>query len=119
MLSRPGSAGWWLHYVLVAEASRRVLVGTVGYKGPPTDGEVEIGYSVVPSWRRQGVATEACHALIEAAWIRGAELIVAHTLVGLEPSIAVLLKLGFAPADSPEPNVLAFTLRRCGWPGAS
>ena len=111
-LSQPGTEGWWLHYVLVADASRPVLVGTVGYKGPPTDGVVEIGYSIIPSWRRQGLATEACQALIESAWIRGAQVMVAQTLLGLEPSIAVLLKLGFVPSDSPEPGVLAFALRR-------
>ncbi|MBV9797155.1 MAG: GNAT family N-acetyltransferase [Solirubrobacterales bacterium] len=73
---------------------------------------VEIGYSVVPSWQRQGLATEACRALIESAWRRGAEVVIAHTLAGLEPSIAVLRKLRFAAPDSTEPGVLAFALGR-------
>jgi RimJ/RimL family protein N-acetyltransferase len=66
-LSRSGAAGWWLHYILLRNAGARTLVGTVSYKGPPVDGIVEIGYSVVPSWQRRGLATEASSALIEAA----------------------------------------------------
>ena len=111
-LSRPGAAGWWLHYIVLVDAARPTLVGTAGYKGPPSDGSVEIGYSVVPSQRRRGIATEASAALIEEAWRRGADAVVAHTLPHLEPSIGVLRKLGFEPSEPPEPGVLAFTLRR-------
>src|SRR5579864_5447111 len=111
-LSRPGAAGWWLHYVLLDNATPRTLVGTASYKGPPVDGIVEIGYSVVPSWQRRGLATEASSAMIEAAWSRGAEVVLAHTLPHLEPSIRVLEKLGFTASESSEPGVLAFALRR-------
>ena len=111
-LSRPGAAGWWLQYIVFVAAPSPVVVGIAGYKGPPADGVVEIGYSVVPSWQRRGVATEACAALIEAAWRRGAQVVVAHTLPHLLPSIGVLRKLGFAPSAPPEPGVLAFELRR-------
>ena len=111
-LRQPGADGWWLHYALLADSIRPTLVGSVGYKGPPVDGVVEIGYSIVESRRRQGLATEACEGLIESAWHRGARVVVATTLDGLAPSIGVLLKLGFAPSDAPEPGVLAFMLRR-------
>jgi RimJ/RimL family protein N-acetyltransferase len=111
-LDEPGAAGWWLHYVVYTDAPRPTLAGVAGYKGPPSAGVVEIGYSIVPSWRRRGLATEACRALIEAAWARGASVVVAHTLPHLEPSIRVLRKLGFAAAEPPEPGVLAFRLRR-------
>ncbi|MBV9196423.1 MAG: GNAT family N-acetyltransferase [Solirubrobacterales bacterium] len=116
-LTQPGAAGWWLHYAVCTGCGRSTLVGSVGFKGPPRDGVVEIGYSVVPSWQRQGLATEACRALIASAWRRGAEVVVAHTLPGLEPSLAVLRKLGFAASDPAEPGVLAFSLvRREGSP---
>ena len=111
-LEAPGAAGWWLHYIVLAAADRGTLVGVAGYKGPPADGVVEIGYSVVPSWQRQGIATEASRALVEAAWQRGATVVLAHTRPHLEPSIGVLRKLGFVASDPPEPGVLAFTLRR-------
>ena len=109
-LGRPGAAGWWLHYIVLAEAERHTVVGTTGYKGPPEEGVVEIGYSVVPSYQRRGLATEACEVLIEAAWERGADAVIAHTLPHLAPSIRVLQKLGFEPAEPPEDGVLAFRL---------
>ena len=112
-LEQPGAAGWWLHYALhVRRGGGSTLVGSVGYKGPPKDGVVEIGYSVVPSWQRQGLATEACLALIKSAWRRGATEVIAHTLDGLEPSIGVLRKLGFVARACSDHGVLAFTLRR-------
>jgi RimJ/RimL family protein N-acetyltransferase len=111
-LTQPGAGGWWLHYGVLTSSHRATLVGSVGYKGPPAEGVVEIGYSVVPSYRRQGLATEACEALIESAWARGAHVVIAHTLEGLEPSIGVLRKLGFAPTAPLEPGAIAFILRR-------
>lgn len=110
-LSQPGAAGWWLHYAVLRDSSP-TLIGSVGYKGPPVHGIVEIGYSVVPSRQRQGLATEATHALIESAWERGADTVIAHTLPHLTPSITVLRKLGFTQSESPERGVLAFTLPR-------
>jgi RimJ/RimL family protein N-acetyltransferase len=88
------------------------LIGTVSYKGPPKNGVVEIGYTVVPSWRRRGLATEASRALIEAAWEHGAEVVIAHTFPELEPSIGVLRKLGFEPAGSNDAGELKFRLPR-------
>ena len=58
------------------------------------------------------LATEACRALVEAAWRRGADAVVAHTLPHLEPSRRVLEKLGFKTSEPPEPGVLAYMLRR-------
>ena len=57
-------------YALLTDATCPALVGTVSYKGRPADGVVEIGYSVVRSRQRCGLATEACRALIESAWER-------------------------------------------------
>jgi RimJ/RimL family protein N-acetyltransferase len=111
-LSRPGAEGWWLYYVLLTEPDRPILVGTVSYKGPPQGGAVEIGYSMVASYQRRGLATEASRALIEAAWGRGVEAVLAHTLAHLEPSLGVLRKLGFEPAGSNEAGELEFRLAR-------
>ncbi len=111
-LSRPGAEGWWLHYVLLAERGRLALVGTVSYKGPPADGIVEIGYSIVPSRQRRGLATEASQGLIDAAWRRGADVVVAHTFGHLEPSRRVLGKLGFDQVGVGEDGELEFRLHR-------
>ncbi|MEZ6234002.1 MAG: GNAT family protein [Phycisphaerales bacterium] len=88
------------------------LVGTVGFKGPPgrpgseTDGVVEIGYSVVNSFHRRGIASEAVAAMLEWA---GADARVrtfrAHTLADDPASAGVLLKNGFqlvATIDDPD-----------------
>ena len=104
----PAADGWWLHHVVWTAAPPATLVGTCGFKGPPADGVVEVGYSVVPSWQRRGIATEATSGLLDAARARGATAAVAHTLPHLTPSIGVLEKLGFATAEPPEPGVLAF-----------
>jgi RimJ/RimL family protein N-acetyltransferase len=109
-LEDPAAAGWWLHWFVWLEGERRVLAGTGGFKGPPDDGVVEIGYSVVPSWQRRGIATDAIREFIARARERGARAVIAHTLPSLEPSIGVLRKLGFEPAGSPEPGVIGFRL---------
>jgi RimJ/RimL family protein N-acetyltransferase len=106
LVEDPAADGWWLHDVVWAAGP--VVVGTCGLKGPPADGVVEVGYSVVPSWRRRGIATEATRGLLDAARARGATTAIAHTLPHLTPSIGVLEGLGFTPAEPPEPGVLAF-----------
>ena len=111
-LAEPSAAGWWLYYAVQIEPAPPTLVGSVGYKGPPKHGVVEIGYSVVASRQRRGLAPEACRALFAEAWARGAERVVAHTLEHLTPSIGVLRKLGFERTTSSEPDELEFTLRR-------
>ena len=113
-LEDPAAAGWWLHYFVLRERDRNVLAGVGGYKGPPIDGVVEVGYSVVPSYQGQGIATEAVAGLIESARARGARTIRAETLPDLGPSIAVLRKLGFEPTEQPEPGVLGFRLEVIG-----
>jgi RimJ/RimL family protein N-acetyltransferase len=111
-LAEPGAAGWWLHHAVLIESELATVVGSVGYKGPPEGGVVEMRYSVAPSWQRRGLATEASRALVAQAWARGAEVVVAHALKHLTPSIGVLLKLGFEPTHSGKPDELEFALRR-------
>lgn len=60
------SAGWITRAILDVE--RQVVVGRAGYHGPPdAAGMVEIGYSVDPSYRRQGYARAAVVALLDRA----------------------------------------------------
>ena len=72
-----------------------LLVGFGGFKGPPRDGIVEIGYAVSPSRQGRGVATAATRLLIQQARSAGVETVVAHTLAEFNPSTTVLQRCGF------------------------
>lgn len=95
----PHRVGWYAWYVisLDADGTRRSLVAGAGYLGPPSvEGEVEIGYSVVPEERGKGYAAEAVRALIGHALQQPAvERIIAHTADSNVASSAVLNRLGF------------------------
>jgi RimJ/RimL family protein N-acetyltransferase len=86
------SPKWWIHQIVV----NGVVVGDIGFHGPPT-GEmaVEIGYSVVPAWRRRGVASRACALILQQAWQDGADTVVAETDADNVVSQMVLLRNGF------------------------
>ncbi len=107
-------AGWWLHLVILKQG--RLLIGTVGYKGPPSaDGTVELGYAIVSDQQRKGFATEAVKGLVSHALaVPSVRRVIAETLPGLAPSIGVLKKCGFELMESPgsAPGVVRFELTR-------
>lgn len=82
---------------LVVRQEDRAVVGDCGWFGPPDgDGEVEIGYGLAASVRRQGLGTEAVGLLL--AWVsRQPRVLVtrAEVQVGNEPSRRLLVRLGF------------------------
>ncbi len=84
----------WSTY-LVIDPTTSTVVGIGGFKGPPTDGSVEIGYSIAPAHRGRGHATEAARRWIDIATARGVAVVCAHTLASENPSTAVLRRLGF------------------------
>ena len=91
-------AGWWLRFVVLSAADgTRTLIGSAGYKGPPTpDGTLEIGYGIVSDQRRRGYATEVAQALVEQAFaLRAVRRVIARTLPELAASIGVLERCGF------------------------
>ena len=98
----PQRAGWWTWYLLLRGDVARVAVGIAGYKGPPREGMVEVGYSVLRRFQRRGLATEATAALVRRAFASpGISLVIAHTLTELTPSIRVLEKCGFVQRGTP------------------
>jgi [ribosomal protein S5]-alanine N-acetyltransferase len=100
-----GSWTWWYWIT----RSPRVLIGGSGFKSRPQNGEVEIGYSVLPIFQRQGFATEAMSAKIEWAFANGVERLIGETLPELIPSQALLRKCGFTRCDgASEPGVIRF-----------
>jgi RimJ/RimL family protein N-acetyltransferase len=112
----PEQSGWWLHFVVLADGvTRRTLVGSAGYRGPPSpDGTVEVGYGIVPEYQRQGYASETVRGLLAHAFaVPSVRRAVAETLPELTPSIGVLRKCGFRRVgDGSEPGVVRFELTR-------
>ena len=71
------------------------LVGFGGFKGPPDQGEVEIGYAIAPARQGRGLATAAARTLIDRARDGGVARVIAHTLATPNASTAVLTRCGF------------------------
>ena len=62
----PASAAWVTG--VIWDEQRQVAVGRAGYHGPPDEwGMVEVGYSVVPAYRRRGYARAALEAMLARA----------------------------------------------------
>jgi RimJ/RimL family protein N-acetyltransferase len=92
----PATFSWpWGPYVVVDNESG-CAIGGIGFKGgPDTDGDVEIGYGICRSRRRQGVASEAVRALCAIARHYGARSVIAETDLDNWASQCVLEKCGF------------------------
>jgi RimJ/RimL family protein N-acetyltransferase len=107
--------GWYGWYAVRAAdgQSPRALIGAGGYLGPPSpEGMVEIGYSVLPEWRRMGYATEIAEALVaHASSLAYVTNIIAHTAESNAASIGVLKRCGFEAAGTgAEAGTLRFEL---------
>lgn len=85
---------WYSHLIIHRETI--TVVGFGGYKGPPVDGEVEIGYSIAPAHRRRGHATAAVAQLVAHAAARAVSAVSAHTLAEENASTRILDRAGFA-----------------------
>lgn len=89
--------GWGPRHVV--RAFDGLVVGSIGFHGPPTAGddgvpEAEVGYGLVASARGHGAATEALTALLAHTDRAGVRLRAAVTPEN-RPSIRVLAKCGF------------------------
>lgn len=114
LTANPGEAGWhgWVFIMRWADDAPGRLVGNGGFYGPPDDrGTVEVGYSMLPSFREQGLATEAVQGLAGWAFSQpGVTGIRAHTKVSGTASRRVLEKSGFVlsgEVSDPEAGPLA------------
>jgi [ribosomal protein S5]-alanine N-acetyltransferase len=91
----PWNLGW---YGVLRANGRATLCASVGFKGPPSPaGMVEIGYSVLPDFQRQGIATEVVIAMsrwaLDQPAVRAVE---AEVLYGNVASLRVLANAGFS-----------------------
>jgi ribosomal-protein-alanine N-acetyltransferase len=95
LASDPGGARWGARLFLAGDPPE--LVGWGGFKGPPADGVVELGYEIAATRRDRGLATEATEAmLVEASGVTAVREVIAHTLPEVSASTRVLEKAGFA-----------------------
>jgi len=135
--TRPDQVGWLSWYWIlrpeaasgppaegptsdVAGRDSGMLIGAGGFKGPPTNGRVEIGYHVLAPYRRRGYAAEAVGALLSWAFDHaGVHTVVAQTAVDNAPSLALLAKLGFTPLSGPDRHGLVTLILHGGGMGST
>ena len=91
------SADPWIHRFTLVHQADNAVVGSCGFKGPPTpEGVVEIAYGIHPEYQGKGYATEAAHALVSYSFRSNKVRVVrAHTLPEINASTRVLTKCGF------------------------
>ncbi len=110
----------WANYFYIHKRDGKV-VGDGGFKGPPNaEGVVEMGYALIPEYRRLGLATEGAKALMD--WAFGhpeVNYVTAETLPGGQDSMRVLEKLGLAfqgtGFDPDEGKVYLWRISRAGY----
>jgi RimJ/RimL family protein N-acetyltransferase len=109
-----GAAGYATSWMIVTDGE---VVGLCSYKRPPgADGAVEIGFGIAASRRRQGHATRAIAALVEAA-SRDSNLrsLIAETATANAASQRVLARNGFIKTGTrSDPQAGDFILWRRG-----
>jgi len=99
----PDEIGWFSWYALMqAEApSFPILIGGCGFFGPPFNGTVQIGYSVLSQFQRRGFATEMVRGIVDWAMKQPAVMrIIAETEWENPASVRVLEKVGFTATGS-------------------
>lgn len=81
---------------VIVHTTDHKVVGDIGFKGQPDEnGVVEMGYSVLPAYRRQGYASEAGRAMLEWALQQpGVKRVTAQCFEDNLGSIGVLQKMG-------------------------
>jgi ribosomal-protein-alanine N-acetyltransferase len=118
----PDAQPWLGRAIVLTDADgTRQVIGTCGFHSPPgPEGRVEVGYSIQPAHRLQGVATEAVHALFDWAREQGIERFRASVSPGNVGSLAIISRLGFRQVgvqiDDIDGTELVFELD--GWPPA-
>ncbi|MBP0450564.1 GNAT family N-acetyltransferase [Kitasatospora sp. RG8] len=95
-LARDPSAAPWITRAAVSEPDGAV-VGDAGFHGPPDeDGMVEVGFTVVPGYRRQGYARAILRALlVRAAAEPGVRTVRARVSADNAASLATVAGFGF------------------------
>ncbi len=118
----PAAQPWLGRAIVLADpdGTRRVI-GTCGFhSAPEPDGRVEVGYSIQPEHRRQGVATEVVHALFDWAKAQGVDRFRASVAPDNVGSLAIVKRLGFQQVGVQIDDIdgVELVFERDGWPPA-
>lgn len=90
----------WICYLAMAGSD---VVGTCGFKGPPSKGRVEIAYFTFPGFEGRGYATEMAGELLAIAQgHKSRPAVAAQTLPQRDASHRILEKLGFRHTETIE-----------------
>jgi ribosomal-protein-alanine N-acetyltransferase len=90
----PGGAAWGPRFFVTDDPPE--LVGWGGFKGPPREGAVELGYEIAAARQGRGFATAAVEAMVAEAFAdERVATVIAHTLAQRNASNRVLEKVGF------------------------
>jgi [ribosomal protein S5]-alanine N-acetyltransferase len=91
-----GRDALWHSFFAYVDAGLGAIVGSGGFKGPPVDGAVEIGYNTAIACRGRGLASEGVSRLVRIAFLQaGVSEVRAETALDNAASRRVLLKAGF------------------------
>ena len=87
----------WLARAMVSRDRERGMLGHIGFHGPPDErGMAEMGYTVLPPYRRRGYALEAALGMMDwAAREHGVRLFRLSISPDNAPSLAMAAKMGF------------------------
>jgi ribosomal-protein-alanine N-acetyltransferase len=94
LAANPNGSAWGARFFVAGDPQE--LVGWGGFKGPPKDGVVELGYEIAEGRRGRGLATAATEAMLAEAFAdERVTAVIAHTLAERNASNRVLEKAGF------------------------
>jgi RimJ/RimL family protein N-acetyltransferase len=114
LAANPGGSAWGVRFFVARDPPE--LVGWGGFKGPPKDGVVEVGFEIAEARRGRGLATAATRAMLAEAFAdERVTAVIAHTMPERNASNRVLEKAGFrfgGEAQEDDEVVWRFSLTR-------
>ncbi len=94
LAANPSRSAWGARFFVAGDPPE--LVDWGGFKGPPKDGVVEVGFEIAEARRGRGLATAATRAMLAEAFAdERVTAVIAHTLPERNASNRVLEKAGF------------------------
>jgi [ribosomal protein S5]-alanine N-acetyltransferase len=114
MEKAPSKAVW--DWIAIHRLDQGVIGGIGFMGGPDEDGVVEVGYDIVPEYRKQGYATEMARSLVVWAFQETTiNIVTASCLDDNIGSIKVLENVGMRRLE-PDGNMLKWRIRKDDWP---